>query len=169
MTGEEKRAWVGLGANLGDARAAVKEAEQMLGRLPSVTVEAVSGLYRTSPVDSSGPDYVNAVARIRTTLSPMELLRLLQAVENAFGRIRPVGVHNAPRTLDLDLLHYEGAASSTPELTIPHPRMNERLFVLCPLAEIEPQWICPGDESINARIERIRRSDPSQKICRMED
>ncbi len=137
MIGTEKHAWIGLGGNLGEASATIEEAVRALGRLPSrlpsLKVEAVSGLYRTSPVDASGPDYVNAVARIGTTLSPMEVLRLLQAVENAFGRIRPAGVHHAPRTLDLDLLHYEDAASSTPELTIPHPRMNERLFVLCPL------------------------------------
>lgn len=169
MIGAEMHAWIGLGGNLGEARATIEEAVRALERLPSLKVEAVSGLYRTSPVDASGPDYVNAVVRIGTTLSPMEVLRLLQAVENAFGRIRPAGVHHAPRTLDLDLLHYEDAASSTPELTIPHPRMNERLFVLCPLAEIEPQWICPGGEPIEARIAHIRRIDPTQKICRMED
>lgn len=129
-------AYVALGANLGDARAAVERAFDAIAALPCVVLTARSSLYRTAPVDSSGPDYVNAAAEVRTTLTAPELLERLQAVEQAAGRERPY--RNAPRTLDLDLLLYGSARIDSPGLTVPHPRMNERAFVLVPLAEIAP-------------------------------
>lgn len=129
-------AYVALGANLGDARAAVAQALHDLGTLPRTQLVRASSLYRSAPVDSSGPDYINAVAEIGTDLSPEELLAQLQRLEQAAGRERPW--RNAPRTLDLDLLLYDELRLDSPTLTIPHPRMAERAFVLVPLAEIAP-------------------------------
>ncbi len=129
-------AYVGLGANLGNARAAVTDAIAALGRLPGTTLRRASSLYRTAPHEAQGPDYVNAVAAIDTHLAAHDLLRELQALENAAGRERPY--LNAPRTLDLDLLLYGDARIDTPTLTVPHPRLGERAFVLVPLAEIAP-------------------------------
>jgi 2-amino-4-hydroxy-6-hydroxymethyldihydropteridine diphosphokinase len=135
-------AYVGIGANLGDAQANVVDAMARLARLDGTTVVHTSGLYRTAPVDSSGPDYVNAVACIDTSFDPFELLAELQAIELAHGRERPY--RNAPRTLDLDLLLYGDQHIDTESLTVPHPRMHERAFVLAPLAEIAPGITIPG-------------------------
>jgi len=132
-------AYVALGANLGDARAAVAQALHDLGTLPRTQLLRASSLYRSAPVDSSGPDYINAVAEIRTDLAPAELLAELQKLEQAAGRERPW--RNAPRTLDLDLLLYDELRLDSPTLTIPHPRMAERAFVLVPLAEIAPDRV----------------------------
>ena len=136
---EAVTAFVGVGANLGDPVAAVRAALERLRELPATTVAAQSSLYRTAPGDSSGPDYVNAVARLSTQLTAPELLRELQRLENAAGRERPY--RNAPRTLDLDLLMFGNARIESAELQVPHPRMNERAFVLVPLAEIAPQLV----------------------------
>lgn len=137
-------AYVGLGANLGDAGRAVREALRELGAQPGVELARASSLYRTQPLDAGGPDYVNAVAEVRTTLDAPALLDALLAIEAAHGRERPY--RNAPRTLDLDLLLYGRARIDSPRLTVPHPRMQGRAFVLVPLAEIAPdrvpaQWL----------------------------
>jgi 2-amino-4-hydroxy-6-hydroxymethyldihydropteridine diphosphokinase len=132
-------AYIALGANLGDARAALRQATQAIAGLPGVTRVRSSSLYRTAPVDSSGPDYLNAVLEIGTTLAPRDLLAALQAIEQAAGRERPY--RNAPRTLDLDILLYDELTLDSPTLTIPHPRMAQRAFVLVPLAEIAPQRV----------------------------
>lgn len=132
-------AYIGVGANLGDALATVRAALQSLAALPGCTLVAQSSLYRTAPVDSTGPDYVNAVARLDTTLTAPALLRALQQLEYAAGRERPY--RNAPRTLDLDVLLYGSARIDSPSLTVPHPRMHQRAFVLVPLAEIAPQQV----------------------------
>jgi len=131
--------YVALGANLGDARAAVAQALRDLGTLPQTQLLQASSLYRTAPIDSSGPDYINAVAEIRTALAPDTLLAELQKLEQAAGRERPW--RNAPRTLDLDILLYDELQLDSPTLTIPHPRMTERAFVLLPLAEIAPSRV----------------------------
>jgi 2-amino-4-hydroxy-6-hydroxymethyldihydropteridine diphosphokinase len=135
-------AYIGLGANLGDAAAAVRAALEALARLPDSTLEAASSLYRTAPVGAGGPDYVNAVAALRTRLPAPALLEALQALEQRAGRERPYP--NAPRTLDLDLLLYGDARIASARLTVPHPRLHERAFVLVPLAEIAPQRVPPG-------------------------
>lgn len=127
-------AYVALGANLGDARSTVRQAVQDLGTLPQTRLVRASSLYRTAPVDSSGPDYINAVAEVATSLSPHALLTELQGLELAAGRERPY--LNAPRTLDLDILLYDDLRLDSPTLTIPHPRMATRAFVLVPLTEI---------------------------------
>jgi len=135
-------AYIGIGANLGDARATVSAAVAALGRLPGCQLQQVSSVYRTAPVDATGPDYLNAAAALTTTLSPEALLTALQAVEQAFGRQRPY--HHAPRTLDLDLLLHGELVCATPQLTLPHPRLQVRAFVLQPLLEIAPGLAAPG-------------------------
>ena len=127
-------AYVALGANLGDARQAVLDAFAVLNTLPGTRLLKASSLYRTAPVDSSGPDYINAVAEVATRLTAPELLEALQGIELSAGRERPY--LNAPRTLDLDLLLYGSATMDSQQLTVPHPRMWARAFVLVPLAEI---------------------------------
>jgi len=136
---EAVTAYVGVGANLGDPAAAVRTALERLRELPATTLDAQSSLYRTAPVDSSGSDYINAVAKLSTQLTAPELLRELQRIENAAGRERPY--RNAPRTLDLDLLMFGSARIESPELQVPHPRMHERAFVLVPLAEVAPEVV----------------------------
>ncbi|MGF6273688.1 2-amino-4-hydroxy-6-hydroxymethyldihydropteridine diphosphokinase [Massilia sp. UYP11] len=136
------KAWVGVGANLGDAQANVLDALARLARLGGSTLLHTSSLYRTAPVDSSGDDYVNAVACLDTTLAPHDLLAALQDIEQAHGRERPY--RNAPRTLDLDLLLYGDEVIASPSLSVPHPRMHERAFVLQPLLEIAPDIDIPG-------------------------
>ena len=135
-------AFIGIGANLGDARANVEDAIARLDALPGATLLGRSSLYRTAPIDSGGDDYINAVARVDTTLDPQALLEALQGIELAHGRERPY--RNAPRTLDLDLLLYGDETVATGSLSVPHPRMHERAFVLAPLLEIAPEAIIPG-------------------------
>lgn len=132
-------AHVALGANLGDARATVSAAITALDRLPQTRLLRASGLYRSAPWEASGPDFINAVAAIETGLDAHELLHALQALELQAGRERPY--RNAPRTLDLDLLLYGDAVIDSPELSVPHPRLRERAFVLLPLAEISPALV----------------------------
>ena len=135
-------AYIGIGANLGDARANVADAVERLRRLPGCELQAVSALYRTAPIDSSGDDYINAVARLATTLDAEALLVALHEIELAHGRERPY--RNAPRTLDLDVLLYGEEQINSPTLTVPHPRMTERAFVLVPLLELAPEIRVPG-------------------------
>lgn len=141
-----QRAFVGVGANLGDAIATVRAALRVLGQLPDTDLVACSSLYRSAPVQASGPDFVNAVAELRTALGPMALLHHLQSIERTFGRMR--GVRNAPRTLDLDLLLFGDCVMPGPELVLPHPRAHLRAFVLWPLAELEPGLELPGVGSL---------------------
>ena len=135
-------AYIGIGANLGDAQANVQDAVARLRRLPGCTVDAVSSLYRTAPIDSSGDDYINAVARLETELDAEALLQALHGIEQAHGRERPY--RNAPRTLDLDLLLYGQQEIRSPTLQVPHPRMCERAFVIVPLLEIAGNIAIPG-------------------------
>ena len=127
-------AYIGLGANLGDARQTIQHAAQQLAKIDGVSDVTLSALYRSAPVDSSGPDYINAVASLRTQLAPEDLLDALQDIEQRHGRERPY--RNAPRTLDLDLLLYGDQHINTSRLTVPHPRMHLRAFVLRPLLDL---------------------------------
>jgi 2-amino-4-hydroxy-6-hydroxymethyldihydropteridine diphosphokinase len=136
---EPVTAYIGLGANLGDAAAAVRAAIAKLDELPHTRVVRASSLYRTAPHEASGPDFINAVVETGTRLDAMELLARLQQVEDDAGRERPY--RNAPRTLDLDLLLYGSGRIDSARLTVPHPRLGERAFVLVPLAEIAPQLV----------------------------
>lgn len=135
-------AYIGIGANLGDARGNVLDAVERLRKLPGASLEAVSSLYRTAPIDSSGDDYINAVVRLSTDLPAQALLEALFDIEQAHGRERPY--FNAPRTLDLDLLLYGDEQIATATLTVPHPRMHLRAFVLMPLLELAPHVVLPG-------------------------
>jgi 2-amino-4-hydroxy-6-hydroxymethyldihydropteridine diphosphokinase len=145
------RAFIGVGANLGDAPATVRAALQALGRLPDTRLLDCSSLYRSAPVEASGPDFINAVAELHTALPALALLHLMQAIEQDCGRTR--SVRNAPRTLDLDLLSYGDAVLRSEELTLPHPRAHLRAFVLLPLAEIDPLLKLPGLGPIGPWIE----------------
>lgn len=142
MTREPVIAYVALGANLGDAAGALREAAQALARTAGISGLRCSRLYRSAPVDASGPDFINAVAELRTVLTAPDLLDALQAIETHAGRLRPY--RHAPRTLDLDLLLYGSGRVASPRLTVPHPRMWRRAFVLVPLAEIAPQLVSAG-------------------------
>jgi 2-amino-4-hydroxy-6-hydroxymethyldihydropteridine diphosphokinase len=153
MSEQRTRAFIGVGANLGDARAAVDAAFEALAKLPRTSLHASSSIYRTAPIDSSGPDYLNAVVALDTELSAPDLLIELQRIELAHGRERPY--RNAPRTLDLDLLTYGNASIDTPTLTVPHPRMQERAFVLAPLAEVAPDLVIPGHGRTTDLLMRI--------------
>lgn len=143
-------AYIGIGANLGDARANVQDAIARLARLPHTRLLRASASYRTAPIDSSGPDYINAVASVDTGLDAHALLAELQAIELAHGRERPY--RNAPRTLDLDLLLYGDDIIATPALAVPHPRLLERAFVLVPLLEIAPDIEVPGHGPAGAHL-----------------
>ncbi len=135
-------AYIGIGANLGNASANIDDALVRLGALPGCRVVAASSKYRSAPIDSSGDDYVNAVACLDTPLSAPALLVALHGIELAHGRERPY--RNAPRTLDLDILLYGDAQIDLPTLQVPHPRMLERAFVLLPLLEIALDVVVPG-------------------------
>ena len=135
-------AYIGIGGNLGDALATVNQAIAQLGQLPHTSLHAQSQRYRSAPIDSSGDDYVNAVAAVSTALTAQELLTALQGLELSHGRLRPY--HNAPRTLDLDLLLYGDQCINDANLSVPHPRMTQRAFVLLPLLEIAPEIDIPG-------------------------
>lgn len=154
-------AWIGLGANLGDAQGAIVAALAGIALLDGTRLTAVSSLYRSAPVDAEGPDFLNAVARVETRLAPETLLDALQAIEQAHGRRR--SHRNAPRTLDLDLLAWGDTVRAGPRLTLPHPRMHQRAFVLVPLTELDPGLRLPGLAPLAAllagcadqRLERI--------------
>lgn len=130
------RAYIGLGANLGDAQATLRRAIEEIGETAGIERLRVSPFYRTAPIDSSGPDYLNAVAQVQTSLTALQLLAALQAIEQRHGRTRPY--RNAPRTLDLDVLLYGAQRIDEPALTVPHPRMHQRAFVLRPLCDLAP-------------------------------
>jgi 2-amino-4-hydroxy-6-hydroxymethyldihydropteridine diphosphokinase len=141
------RAYVALGSNLGNPMQTVEEAIDAMAALRGSLLKAISSLYRTAPVGlKHQPDFINAVVALDTRLSPRELLDELFAVEARFGRER--SVKNAPRTLDLDLLLYGDTIMDDPALTLPHPRMHERAFVLAPLTEIAPALVIPGRGSV---------------------
>lgn len=156
------RAFVGLGANLGDPARSLAEALDRIDLLPGTRVIASSARYRSAPVGGGGPDYVNQIAVIGTSLSPEALLTRLQAIEQAAGRQRGPD-RNAPRTLDLDLLlfgdrrdaHCLPVKRASPTLTLPHPRMAQRLFVLMPLAELDPAVELPDQGPVVDLLARL--------------
>lgn len=155
MSLENIQAYIGLGANLGDPKSNLIEALRRISLLKGVCLRKVSGFYRSSPVDASGPDYVNAVASIHTRLAADDLLCELFAIEKALGRVRPAGVARAPRTIDLDLLLYADFVSNSEFLTLPHPRMHKRAFVLIPLIEIAPDIMIPGQGLARDKLQSV--------------
>ena len=156
-------AYIGLGSNLDDPAEQVLGAMQALGKLPGIHVIARSGLYSSAPVGFlEQPDFINAVVKIETTLQPLALLRSLLELEQDNGRTREF--KNAPRTLDLDVLMYDDLQHHEHGLTLPHPQMHKRAFVLQPLLEIEPGCLIPGIGSASVAMERCK----DQKLQRLK-
>ena len=148
------RAYVALGANLGKAEQTIRDALFALTTLPETQLTATSGLYRTAPVGfSDQPDFINAAAALATALPPQRLLAALLALEADWGRTRLQ--KNGPRTLDIDLLLFDEQVMTTPELTLPHPRLHLRAFVLAPLAEIATDLRIPGRGSVRAWLPAV--------------
>jgi 2-amino-4-hydroxy-6-hydroxymethyldihydropteridine diphosphokinase len=159
-----QRCFIALGANLGDPLATVTAAVAALRELPDTAFIAASSLYRTAPVGlRHQPDFINAVVELSAVLPAPTLLDTLFAIEARFGRQR--SVKDAPRTLDLDLLLYGDDVSADPQLTLPHPRMHERAFVLAPLAEIAPHLTIPGHGSVGELLLRCA-DQPIEKLPR---
>lgn len=156
-------AYVALGANLGDAEGSLRAVMRELGTLPGVRLLKASSLYRTAPVGlKNQPDFINAAAMLDTELDSHALLLELFSIEQRFGRQR--SIPNAPRTLDLDLLLYGNETCDDSTLTLPHPRMHERAFVLAPLAEIAPGLSIPG----KGKVSDLLAQCADQQIQRME-
>ena len=150
-------AFVGLGSNLENPLQQVRQAISELDAIEYTRVLAASSLYRSAPVGyADQPDFINAVTKLQTGLSPHELLDALHVIENRHGRRRLL--RNAPRTLDLDLLLYGILVVHEDGLTLPHPRMHERAFVLLPLAEIAPEALLPGHGSVSQLLAHMDRS-----------
>lgn len=158
--------YVGLGSNLGDRARAILLALHGLQALPKTRVVRISSLYQTRPWGVAGqPDYYNLVAEIETGLEPLALLRHCLALESSLGRVRPPGARWAPRPIDLDLLWVDGVTTQTPELTLPHPRLLQRAFVLVPLAEL-----CPGlpieGRTVAEHLAMLNRAEPVSRDVR---
>jgi len=150
-------AFVALGANLEDPRLQVLRALEELDQIPDSRVVSRSSLYRTAPVGyADQPDFINAVAQIETGLDARPFLQALLQLESRHGRRR--SIPNAPRTLDLDLLMYGDRVIDEDGLTVPHPRLHERAFVLAPLAEIAPDFIVPGLGRVGDLLENVDRA-----------
>jgi 2-amino-4-hydroxy-6-hydroxymethyldihydropteridine diphosphokinase len=142
------RAYIGLGSNLDDPEGQLRQALEALRQLPQSRLTAVSPFYRSRPMGPADqPDYVNAVAMLDTCLEPLALLDALQGIEQQQGRVR-TGERWGPRTLDLDLLLYGAEVIAHPRLTVPHPGMKERLFVLRPLADLTPELVLPDGSTV---------------------
>ncbi len=160
------RVFVGLGSNLGDSVRLFERAQAALDKLPKTLLVRCSDYYRTTPVgDRHQPDFLNAVVELKTCLEPVELLRGMQRIENGLGRRRESTRRWGPRTIDLDLLLFGRQTVCESELTVPHPRMAERAFVLEPLAELAPDLEVPG----LGRISRLRNRLDSSGVCRLHE
>lgn len=146
-------AYIGIGANLGEARKTVEYAIERLAHIPQTRLLQSSSLFLTAPIDSSGDDYINAVAELTTELDAQSLLEHLQALELACGRERPY--RNAPRTLDLDILLFGSAVINSEHLCVPHPRMCERAFVMIPLLQLNPAITIPGKGAAHQYIPAV--------------
>ncbi|MHB8623060.1 MAG: 2-amino-4-hydroxy-6-hydroxymethyldihydropteridine diphosphokinase [Sulfuricaulis sp.] len=161
---KDAQVYIGLGSNLADPAAQVRHGIAALAQLADTCVEICSSFYRTAPVGlREQPDFINAVCRVRTKQAPAALMRNLLEIEHAHGRVRDVGL-GGPRTLDLDLLLYGQESIQSTELTVPHPRLHERAFVLYPLLELEPELVIPGYGSLRQLLvgcagQRVRRVD----------
>ena len=147
-------AYIGLGSNLGDSKQVVNHAIATLNTLNDCAVVSQSSLWQSAPVHAEGPDFINAVIGLSTSLTPLDLLKKMQAIEDQLGRIRPYP--NAPRTLDLDLLWMQGIQLQSPELTLPHPRLHQRAFVVFPLAQIAPELSIAGLGKMSDWLEQTR-------------
>ena len=158
-------AFIGLGGNIGDAKQLIKDAIICLAQRPELRVKTRSCMYKSAPVEATGNDFINAVISIETSISPKELLNICLEVENQFGRERPF--LNAPRTLDLDLLIYDQMEMADEHLTIPHPRLTQRAFVLLPLLEISPDLTLPNLGKLSQYLQQVQhqRIEKVQGCC----
>ncbi|TVQ40269.1 MAG: 2-amino-4-hydroxy-6-hydroxymethyldihydropteridine diphosphokinase [Wenzhouxiangella sp.] len=154
-----KTAWIGLGSNIGDSMLALRRAIAQLARLPDTQLRSVSAAYRTAPWgDTDQPEFLNAVAKLATSLPPRSLLEALLAIEGQIGRKRN-GRRWGPREIDLDLLVYEDTVLDEPGLTLPHPRLHERAFVLVPLNELSPGLEIPGHGQVGDLLAALDAED----------
>ncbi|MCD8338872.1 MAG: 2-amino-4-hydroxy-6-hydroxymethyldihydropteridine diphosphokinase [Burkholderiales bacterium] len=147
--------YIGLGGNLGDPEEFLSNAAKMINEWPDFKSCQVSSLYRSEPVDSFGPDYLNAVMSAETDLDPEEVLSVLLKIEKNLGRKRPAGIRNAPRVIDCDLLLYGDCIKETPFLELPHPRVHERAFTLVPIIELTPDLEIPGKGLARELLEKV--------------
>lgn len=146
------RCFIGLGSNLNEPQRQVQQACKALATIPGSHLDTISPWYRSKAIGpGQQPDYINGVAQLTSSLTPVELLHALQFIENQQQRTREQ--RWGPRTLDLDILVYGDQVINTPELTVPHPRMQERNFVLYPLADIAPQWLFPDGTSLRSLLD----------------
>lgn len=163
-SGRGRRAWIGLGANIGAPLDQIRAALAGLEATEETSLEAVSSCYRSTPVGNPDqPDYLNGVARICTSISPLALLSLLQDLEKKGGRQRPAQ-RDAPRKIDLDLLLLEGCRYRTAQLIVPHPRLHKRRFVLEPLLELEGDIELPGLGRASTWLKRRREQSVERLI-----
>jgi 2-amino-4-hydroxy-6-hydroxymethyldihydropteridine diphosphokinase len=148
--------YLSLGSNLGDRRANLETALELLGQMPGLRITGVSRRYRTAPLGvAQQPEFLNLAAQARTSLAPGELLRAAKRIERAVGRT--AGPRWGPRVIDIDILLYNAVRMETPELTLPHPRMEERAFVMAPLAEIAPDLVMPSGRLAAEVADVLRR------------
>ncbi|MCC6445685.1 MAG: 2-amino-4-hydroxy-6-hydroxymethyldihydropteridine diphosphokinase [Armatimonadetes bacterium] len=160
-----KLAYIGLGSNLGDRAANLRRAREALAAHPDVEAKAASALYETDPqIVTDQPDFLNAVLIIRTGLPPRALLAVLKEIEARLGRKETI--RYGPRAVDLDILMYEDTRLEEEGLSVPHPRLEERAFVLVPLAELDPGLVLPSGATAE---ERAARASESQKVSRYAD
>lgn len=158
-------AYIGLGSNLGDSVATLSAAASALAAMPETELLNSASLYKSAPVGTDKqPDYINSVCGLKTTLAPEELLLRLLDIERSFGRQRS-GRLGESRTLDLDLLLYGNQSMGTDQLTLPHPRLHERAFVLYPLSEVAPDLVIPG----HGPVAELLRNCQHQRIERLAD
>lgn len=156
-------AYIGLGGNLGDRRANLDRALALLNASPGVRVRRVASVYETAPVGfTAQPRFLNTVAEVETDLAPADLLAVMQRIEAELGRVRTI--RWGPRTIDLDLLLYDDLTLDDPALTIPHPRLAERAFVLVPLAELLPGYVLNG-RPVRDLARELQRDEDTVVVC----
>ncbi len=158
------KAFIGFGGNIGDTRQLITDAIVCLALRSELQILAKSCFYQSAPVEATGGDYINAVVEIETELTPYGLLHVCQSIEQQFGRERPYS--NAPRTLDLDILSFEGVTQNETELMLPHPRIIERSFVLLPLLEIAPDFFLPNLGELKAYLPNVAHQRIEKLSCR---
>jgi 2-amino-4-hydroxy-6-hydroxymethyldihydropteridine diphosphokinase len=158
------RAFIGFGGNIGDTRQLITDAIVCLAQRCELQILAKSCFYQSAPLEATGVDYINSVIEIETQLSPYGLLHVCQAVEQEFGRERPYA--NAPRTIDLDILSFEGVSQTNSDLILPHPRIIERSFVLLPLLEIAPDFFLPNLGELKTYLPQVADQRIEKLSCR---
>lgn len=158
-------AYIGLGSNLNQPTAQIKNALKSLNAMPGCELKKISSLYKTLPLGPPQPDYINACVELHTTLTAQRLLAQLQKIEQQQGRVREI--HWGPRTIDLDILLYDSQIIKTPTLTIPHPELTTRPFVLVPLYEINPQLILPGNALLEDLVKQL--GEEAHSVIKLND